>query len=807
LSFSHLQLILSHVSDVPIAIAVNHRPRRVAFLVDPNQESIHNILDAILEFNLDSWGGRHNPVVPLIGKGIPEAFYPLLDVADPDVFYSYDDLEPAALERLHERYSPVLIQRHYLRPPIDTRSYSVGLREQTSVRQYINNLRGKYPPHFRRPQPCLLDLDDAQERGLSRFFRWNIGYTHWNHSAVRDHDVRGCKPKSSSDQDLLDLVTSEQNLAWQIHVCADAPLARTTGEPWQRAVPIFYGDSPWNAIAYWNDGLASGRTSPAGGIKQLWLTPAQVQDEATYERLVLLIGRRVYGGSGQTGLKLISYDVDASELDRLGIEIATRARSNLYPRGSLKYEVGQTQVVQPQRAISFPAPARQVQYAGGTDIHLPLQVPADVSVDGDECWMVDLHIYNPGQDLWYTNAEPWWCLPRKSSVAGLFNPYKAQRVIYNHEMSFEVSAKDAILHFEIPSNPRLFQYLLSPEIRVTLAADLRSSIKRKGDFDIHLSEKGRYLAGILRLSKTLRENFYLFEHPFWRDLLGKLSRPEASQFLTDKLSADILKDLPKVTKNADIEAIRSWLVEKIVFSSRHLASAQTSMTFKEIDELRSTYLDSLSEDQRRHELTDLRSDISDLTRDEILFQGAAVRCPNCISRFWYPVADLKKSIICRGCQAAFPLPAETEWSYQLNELVRAGIRCHGVLPVMRTLVRLFDGVRDSFFFKAGIEFVTYTKEGKPKQEHELDLAWVKDGLLGIAEIKTTTKLFSRRDYDKLVLLAQGIRPDIVLIAAPEGTQVTLDKGKGTIEQEVAGTNIDVWAWGPEQFKKMPFGVI
>ena len=793
--------------DVSVPIAVNHRPRRVAFLVDPNQESIDGILDAILEFNLESWGGRHNPIVPLIEKSIPEAYYALLDVADPDVFYSYDEIEPATLEKLHERYSPVLIQRHYLRPPIDSRSYSVGLREQASVRRYINNLREKYPPHFRRPQPCILDLDDAQTRGLSRFFRWNIGYTHWNLFAVRDYGVRGCKPKSSSDQDLLELVTSERNLAWQVHVCADAPLARTTGEPWQRAVPIFYGDSPWNAIAYWNDGLVSGRTSPVhGGINQLWLTPTLLKGEATYERLLKLIQMRVYSGSSQRGLKLISYDVDAGELERLGMEIVTRARSNLYPCASLKYEIGQTQEVEPQGARLFPAPIRQVEYAAGTDIHLPLQLPADVSVDSDECWMVDLRIFNPSQELRYVNAEPWWCLPRKSSVAGLFNRYKSQRVMYNHEVSFEVSAKDAILHFEIPSERRLFQYLLSPQIHLTLAADLRSSIKTRGGFDIHLSDKGRYLAGILRLSKTLRDSFYIFEHPFWRSLLQKLSRAEASAFVTEKLASNVRKELPNLTNDPDSEGTRSWLVEQIVFAAQHVATAQTSLTFKEVEKLHSSYLESMDEARRQRNVTDLRSDVSDLTRDEILFQGANVRCPNCISRFWYPVGDVKKSIVCRGCQVPFPLPAETEWSYQLNELVRAGIRDHGVMPVVRTLGRLFEDVRDCFFFRGGIDFITYSREGKPKGEHELDLAWIKDGLLGIAEIKTTTKLFSKADYDKLVLLAQDIRPDIVLIAAPDGVEATLEKGKKMVELGLAGMNIDVWAWGPDEFKSIPFWV-
>src|SRR5258708_26484338 len=77
------------VADKSFAIQMQHRPRRVAFLVDLGQEPIDEILFGILRFNLDSWGGRHNPIVPLIHNSVPEVFYPLLAIADPDLFYIY----------------------------------------------------------------------------------------------------------------------------------------------------------------------------------------------------------------------------------------------------------------------------------------------------------------------------------------------------------------------------------------------------------------------------------------------------------------------------------------------------------------------------------------------------------------------------------------------------------------------------------------------------------------------------------------------------------------------------------------------
>ena len=52
-------------------------------------------------------------------------------------------------------------------------------------------------------------------------------------------------------------------------------------------------------------------------------------------------------------------------------------------------------------------------------------------------------------------------------------------------------------------------------------------------------------------------------------------------------------------------------------------------------------------------------------------------------------------------------------------------------------------------------------------------------------------------------MAQRVRPDIVLIAAPEGDDGDLAKGKKAIEEKLT-VKSEVWAWGPEQFKASPF---
>ena len=115
---------------------------------------------------------------------------------------------------------------------------------------------------------------------------------------------------------------------------------------------------------------------------------------------------------------------------------------------------------------------------------------------------------------------------------------------------------------------------------------------------------------------------------------------------------------------------------------------------------------------------------------------------------------------------------------------------------------MFDRANDSFFFTPSVEFLVYPNEGEPKAEREVDLAWVKDGLFGIAEVKDTTKLFKQNDYENLAALAQRVKADIVLIAAPGGSDDELERGTKVIRQKLTAT-VEVWAWGPAQFKTSP----
>src|SRR5690348_14561164 len=92
-------------------IAVSHRPCRVAFLLDPDSTDPQT-LDSIVDFCVDHWGGRYNPIIPIKDGAIRPAYKTLLRAANPDVVYHFSKLDDETLEYLDWEIGPVAMKEH-----------------------------------------------------------------------------------------------------------------------------------------------------------------------------------------------------------------------------------------------------------------------------------------------------------------------------------------------------------------------------------------------------------------------------------------------------------------------------------------------------------------------------------------------------------------------------------------------------------------------------------------------------------------------------------------------------------------------
>jgi hypothetical protein len=224
--------------------------------------------------------------------------------------------------------------------------------------------------------------------------------------------------------------------------------------------------------------------------------------------------------------------------------------------------------------------------------------------------------------------------------------------------------------------------------------------------------------------------------------------------------------------------------------------------FAKLEESHASYVSKLASSETGHYASDedLKKTLSELTEAGILLQGSQVRCEHCLSEFWYHVDELGKTILCRGCRRHIPLPAEGNWSYRPNELLRRGLREHGLLPVFRLIGRLFERHDDNFTFLAGVELGSYTGRSFVAHE-EIDLVWIRNGEFGIADVKSSTDGFSKEDIEKLVRRATLARPRTVLLVATEGEDKEIEKWRQRANELLEVSEIQVEAWGPAFFSE------
>lgn len=788
--------ILLQMHTTPTAVQLNYRPRRIAFLVDAAHERLQEVLDAILDFNISSWGGRHNPILPIRSGSLSPAYLPVLDAADPDIICAFGDLQQDLVTLLTHRYRPLDILSHGTYA-LDRVSVSLW-GDQASVQQLLNSLASSPPAVFRHIDPALVHVTLVDEQKLSQFFRWNFGYSHLNHFAIRDAGVKALPVTVDSDASLVTQINSAANtVSLNIAICGDAPLAMQIGHPWLPVFTLFVGDDIETRTAYWNDALCVGRTSAFSIQRTLWLTTANLNDTELMSALMRLPAF-MSGSSGYNSvLRLVSYDKTEDQLAEIGntVRLRTHLAASLQTISHLSSPPSYPQPQPASRPLRHDVP--QIEHAHSRTLHLPLHVPRPVTVDRDERLMVNLRVEEPDQELYYSNVSAWWRMPKHEGLNAAFGRLSC-RVGANQELAVEVHADHRHLDVELPSIARLFQALLSPERQRRSSHDLRPQLQ--GQYRLRLSDKGRYASGILALAPSLQDTLRLFENPFCRRVLTRLAQSPIPQLATQQLQATIRRQL---TNPATLDDT-AWLADQITRVALATPSV-TPMTYAEFQAEHASYLASLDDEHMRRyaQQIDIEYEFADLVRRRIILQGARIPCPMCGGRFWYGMHQINVSLTCQGCLSSFSFPAEATWSYHLNELLRRGINEFGLLPIFRTIGRIFDESTDDFFFLPGVQLV-HCVNNELHPEFETDIVWIKDGEFGIAEVKTNARRFRPADRERLSRLCSIAFPDLIVLAAPDGNDIDLERFASDLRNDGLHARVEVILPSDFQTTRWPY---
>jgi hypothetical protein len=758
------------------------RPRRIAFLLDLSAPEADGCLDAVVDFNIDVWGGRYNPIIEVANGQLSPSEWKLLKIVDPDIIYVFGKLTIPTIEQIAKWIQPIKIEEH---GRYGSRAH-VDIRNQADTSNVIASLHSRVQPIIGRNDPGrVLNLHTIQRNNRSRFLRRNFGDSFVTYSLVNRGEIAfGVAPKAeATDAEVVQLLAANSNLWTPMMICAEAPnsIRFESDDSWEGAT-VFYGDDPATYRDYWNDKLFHthyfGRSGQALG-ERFWLPTTAPEDPALWKAFVELLVKYTPSFNNQRHVSFVSRTVDEPELEALMVRVCTEGRSNL-ARGRVTKT---SKIDYPDRIDRRMWGERMLTkyfHVSGNEVHLDLDLPNVVrSGNRDAHYVVEIYIEDPTQERVHVSQEgPWWWLPKRGGVPRLFSELPG-RVTNDGLLALDIEERLSAISIRIPSHERVLYSALRNSVDWRTGDDLRAQLQPAPlQFTLEQSEKGKYLQGLSTLFGGTTAACSALDHPMWSKLLVELSRFVPSEHLINEVRAKIerLRTRSESFSNRESADFIREIVEKM---SHHRPAIPFSRIQGWMDELvnalnpeRKEMLISMINPEPNPPSDEaalikqyLVNEMSWLLSRGVCFQGASLECTNCRSKLWYDLRELNPVLVCRGCRGDIHVPAEVEWLYSLNELARVAIGRQGLTAVFRTLARLFSDYGKAFFFTSGVEV---RNPDTRLVLGDLDLLWSMDGKLGIGEVKTSTKRFGNKEQEKLLEMAELFNPDTVMVSFSEG---------------------------------------
>lgn len=768
----------------PYSIYIDHRPFRIAFLVDENSDLSQ--IDRIIKFNREKWGGRFNPIILIDGKTIEESWWNFLKDYDPDIIHSMVKLSDELKKKIHVFLSPLHVEEDKLAQDfirIDEYPISIPLTKK-SVRQVAQDFFND------RSNLVIFEVNKSTPEIIKKFIDRNFGLL--NHlttiSASSKRIIEECNAKvytvtddMSLNSALLDLGDTHNRVVFPAQICSlpnsyqDAEF-NTDNEKFA----IIVGNSIHELIYFWNRTLTMGNWMRTR-FTQLWLPTEFSNNETLRPGLEKFINWyvEITGNDNSRGAHFISFSLSDEEIKAIGNSFSKKIWK---PISSVHLRQHLMPHYRNHSSYFFLKQELDFHRAHSDEEYLVLNEPdVEQSSMGGEQWFVDIYIqFRPERFMNIQGKDYWWQLPRRNSILQgqhFFN--KPSRINRSGMFSVLMSRRTSIrpenntLIIKLPSDGSIFYSLICGESYDLYEKDTGSRSLSRSFGDIRNSDKGMYLSGVLSLFPDLFNAHYWFEERFWRDVFERMSNCNSSK--DERVGIEIFNKLKrKITSGMDIkssdEAI-SWLAHNVLNIAKQYSKEEVDFHYKILYELAqketAAYNSNPSGSAIEFNERDFKERITDLIELGVFVVGIKPKCPRCGYKIWYQIDETKQRNVCKGCGYEFSLSTEQVWYYRLNSLIKAAVSQHGTVPVLLVLGQLMNDSRSSFMFMPSSEVFKNFNDGSENHSPygEIDIICIKDGELVIGEIKQTIGLFDLDDFRKMLELAKLIRPDIVIFSS------------------------------------------
>ncbi len=726
-------------------IEVSHRPLRLAFLV--SSSSIDHVLTAV-RYSTILWGGLRHLILPVDDSGdLVGHAHDFLRVQDPDIYCWICEPDTVLQDHLEDAYAPFLFRS------LQGAAYDEELRIEPFLGIGHQCLKpDQRPPDGDQPLGVILaetvklsahNIPLALQFGL--LTEGDIG------SLPLQYGSRGLDANAGLD-DYFRSATEAADCSTALDATTHC-LTETFHEPalLPRMVVVGEPDDAVAACLFWclRGMMLRG---PNAMERTLFLPRSALDDSAAFEQFVIGLSEDLDRQQAS-----VSAEPEVSFVGDEGTQEAVAEALQGLPKQVRVWHLGEKSTYKigtdlPPRDPSSPLVAavgalainRRVTISSGS---VPALIASDdqaVVIPGPapDC-VAEGRSGNIVLDL---GRVPQLRLPRFVDVASFV---RSQTHVRMHHAPRYVSAlrsasASEALRIALPDDHAILQNALSRVSGEITPSPTATRVLATIDA----------LGGLERALQTLRR-------PEIVEYLSRLT-PDTSDAIARKLAneLDVSRD---VVSAALQEALSGIDLDTVLSPTRDRAASE--FPGRDVESL---------------EVLDV------LARAGMLIQGLRLRCPHCACDDFYALDDIGEVCRCTLCRRDFRMGvkdagAQPNWRFRLSS-VHYSLITEGVLSVVLTAAVRAKGSMDCFYWYPGFEFTPPLKG-----IGEVDMVYISDGRLGVAECKTTGPLSPDR-IAHTIDLAREIRAEEVIFATC---------GKFTDESREAMENHIGWMQGAE----------
>jgi len=791
---------------------VRPRPIRVAFLIKRSEDSIATLEQVFCE-SFGRWGGRYSLIVPWVDGNVQDEYREWLRAYDPDVIYSYVDLDQNQFLKLHRAYGPAYLLKHefmevradarHLRPqlPVACVSSIVAALRSSQIHSQILRVIDYLPA---QPRNKFLDInfgtltESFNAWPLSRRFSDVIAPIYLA-SADAQKKIRNPEDGQYAENlsDLLAVVGKQRNVIGLSQLAASAAPRLDMRSNFDEAFYLVVGDSFDDYIEFWN----SKNRLPIyieSAYTELLVSPHFLKAEGMLESVAKFIRdcNGIHRNQITPWVHLKSHSLPQEELAAFADEFKKIDKWNGYQVGafSSKFFAPTQQALSTAMRMGISAPHHleiRNQWSefnvGGKSAKVPVVTPNVVSgfnpdlFLGEQVWALDADIERKENYSRYSNVRHRWMFPRRMAIHASFStpyqpntitPYRYPRSSREGYLTLLASAKERTVPISLPKDDEAFHYAIERGADIApWSRKAAENYKYESAYSwVRPSDKGRYLKGALTLFNGLQNSGSVLLHSFWKKIFDDLGGAIGEARLES-----IIDSLKKRLKENEIKTDAQWerLARLVSVQAHQARMPMKTVSYAELKRRFQPYLDREKEvlsDKNPAEQQewlqradhDFDESLKWLCARSILQQGCEWRCRSCFHINWNSLDRLSPLLQCEVCETKISMPVNVPWSFRLNDFLREGLKEHGIGALVWAAISLERKARDSFYFLSPHElFREYPSSDRARPNHEIDLIGVIDGAVHICEVKSSDRDI---DIDSLIQVARDLRPDGVILA-------------------------------------------